>query len=313
MNIQQLKYCIAVADNQGFGSAAKELFVGQSTLSTMIAKLEGELGIQIFDRRYKPVEITREGADVIAQARIIINEVDNLQVLSQQLKGEMGGKIHIGVIPTVAPYLLPLFIGAASSRLSTTQILVSELTTDEIIKQLIDRNLDMGILSTPLHNDNLLETELYTEPFHLYDGSGLMKKSKVDPHTLDCNRLWLMDEGHCLRQQVATVCDLRNQQVAERNLEYKSGSIDTLMRFVRRHRGLTLLPHLAIHDLNHEDKTKLRKFKSPVPSRAIGIVTHRHFKKANVKTIIQEEIQKNIRPLLPRTSKDKVIVDPLIN
>jgi len=310
MNIQQLRYCKAVAEYKSFGRAAKELFVGQSTLSTMIARLEDELGIIIFDRRYKPIEISNEGKRVITQIRIILDEIDNLTEVTQLLKGELGGEIHIGIIPTVAPYLLPLFINAAASRLQNTQIIVSELTTEEITVKLINRTLDIGILSIPIHEDQIIETPLYTEPFYLFDGSNRMSRNKVDPLRLDCHRLWLMDEGHCLRAQVAAVCDLRNQQVGDRSIEYKSGSIDTLMRFVKQNRGLTLLPHLAIHDLSDDDKKMLRKFKDPVPSRAIGIVTHPHFKKDVTKTIMVEEILKNVTPLLPKKIKG-VIVDPI--
>ena len=311
MNIQQLKYVLSVADNKSFGKAAKELFVSQSTLSTMIGKFEDEIGIEIFDRRFKPIDISKEGIEIIDQIRIVLNELDNLGHVTKVLKGEGGGALKLGIIPTVAPYLLPIFINSAAARLPQIQFIVSELTTDEIISSLQSRSLDIGILSLPIYEDDILETTLYTEPFYLYDGSNKLPKSKVNPAELDYNRLWLMDEGHCMRTQVITVCDLRNKQEFKRHLEYKSGSIDTLMRFVRQNRGLTLLPHLATHDLNKEDQAKLRKFVDPSPSRAIGIATHRQFKKSKAKEIIIEEIQKNVKPLLPNKAAG-VRVDPVV-
>jgi len=284
----------------------------QSTLSTMIGKFEDEIGIQIFDRRYKPIDISKEGREVIEQIRVVLNELDNLNHVTKVLKGEEGGELKLGIIPTVAPYLLPLFVNSAAARMTKTQFIVSELTTAEIIGNLQNRSLDIGILSLPIYEDEIIETTLYTESFYLYDGENSLPKKKVNPLDLDSHRLWLMDEGHCMRTQVVTVCDLLNKQSFKRHLEYKSGSIDTLMRFVRQNRGLTLLPHLATHDLNEDDKKKLRKFEEPSPSRAIGIATHRHFKKNKAKEIIIEEIQKNVKPLLPRTSSG-VIIDPVIS
>jgi len=311
MNIQQLKYVLTVAENKSFGKAAKELFVSQSTLSTMIGKFEDEIGIEIFDRRYKPIDISKEGREVIDQIRIVLNELENLNHVTKVLKGEEGGALRLGIIPTVAPYLLPLFINSAASRMSRTKFVVSELTTAEIISNLQSRSLDIGILSLPIYEDEIIETTLYTEPFYLFDGANTLAKKKVNPLDLDTHRLWLMDEGHCMRTQVVTVCDLLNKQDLKRHLEYKSGSIDTLMRFVRQNRGLTLLPHLATHDLNKEDQKKLRKFIDPAPSRAIGIATHRHFKKKKAKQIIIEEIQDNVKSLLPKKANN-VVVDPVI-
>lgn len=307
MNIQQLRYCQAVANHQSFGRAAKELYVSQSTLSTMIARLEEEIGITIFDRRVKPVEVTLEGRAIIRQINVVIGEINNLEITARQLKGELGGKLSIGIIPTVAPYLLPYFINAASARMPGTQIAISEMTTNEVVQALKARSLDMGILSVPLSEEDLIEYRLYTEPFYLYDGSNKMPKSKIDPLTLDCHRLWLMDEGHCLRAQVATVCDLRKRQNGERALEYKSGSIDTLMRFVKQNRGLTLLPHLATLDMSQQEAKKLRKFKEPTPSRAIGIVTHRHFKKQTSLKIISDEIKESISPMIPKKKKESIV------
>ena len=177
MNLQQLKYIVTVAENKSFGKAAKELYVSQSTLSTMIAKFEEEMGIEIFDRRYKPIDISKEGIEIIEQIKVVLNEIENLHHVTKVLKGEEGGVIKLGIIPTVAPYLLPLFINSTASRIPKSQFVVSELTTSEIIKSLQNRSLDIGILSLPIYEDEIIETILYTSPSPRDKGESRMPSS----------------------------------------------------------------------------------------------------------------------------------------
>lgn len=311
MNIQQIEYVVAVADNGSFGKAATAQFIGQSTLSTMIARLEDEMGIKIFDRKYKPASITKEGEIFISQCRIILDEINNLGEVVNNITGASSGVIKIGVIPTVAPYLLPLFINKLTADKPDVQFIISEMTTHHIIEEIEQRKLDIGILSTPLDHPDLVEHHLFNEPFCLYDKSQKQSGISVDYKGLDCHRLWLMDEGHCLRHQVESICDLRNQSNLKRNLEYKSGSIDTLLRFVKKNKGLTLLPYLSTLGLSKSDKGHLATFKSPAPARSIGAVVHRNFSKRGLLDALKEQIVSVTTPLLKESVEDHWLVEPV--
>ena len=161
MNIQQFKYILAVAEHRHFELAAEKCFVTQSTLSTMISKFEDELGIQVFDRKKKPVGLTNEGELIIDQLKIILNNIDQLDELKHELKGEVKGKLTMAVIPTIAPFLLPLFLQDFANRFPDLVIEVRELTTKEILRQLKSRELDIGILSTPINDSEIKEVDLY--------------------------------------------------------------------------------------------------------------------------------------------------------
>ena len=165
MNIQQFEYVLALADSRHFETAADRCHITQSTLSTMISKLEEELGILIFDRKKKPLEITSEGALLITQIQIISKEIDNLDEIVKEIKGEIKGEISISVIPTIAPYLIPLFITQFAAKYPQLRIQVKEEQTAEIIRNLKQRTLDIGIVSIPIKDKDLLEFPLYNEPF----------------------------------------------------------------------------------------------------------------------------------------------------
>lgn len=303
MNLQQIEYIIALSELRNFGKAAEHCFVTQPTLSTMIARFEEEIGIRLFDRKTKPVTITREGEEVIRQLRIIAREVDNLQHVVSRLKGEeAGGVLKIGVIPTIAPYLLPRFLMDFVRRYPRQHFVFSELTTDAIIEALKKRELDVGIVSIPLDHPELEELPLYDEPFLLLDKAENGLEDFFALSEIDLNRLWLLEEGHCMRNQVEKICGLQEKQGTDRNLDYRSGAIDTLLKFVDRYQGITLLPWLATLDLPEEDRPHLKRFREPVPTRSVGLLVHRHFVKRRLLEVLQQEIQESISPLLPDTA-----------
>ncbi|NNF20707.1 MAG: LysR family transcriptional regulator, partial [Saprospiraceae bacterium] len=169
MNIKQLRYILSVDESRHFERAAEKCFISQSTLSTMIGKFEDEIDIKVFDRKSKPVRVTEEGKVIIDKIRKIIKEVEGLDNLVQELKGEMRGKITIGVIPTIAPYLLPRFVPSFANRFPGIHISIKEMTTENILRELLNRQLDIGIAAIPLENKNLVEIPLYNEPFVLYN------------------------------------------------------------------------------------------------------------------------------------------------
>ena len=308
MNIQQLKYVLAVDAHRHFAKAAEKCFVTQPTLSMMIRSLEDELGIKIFDRSRQPVVPTEAGEVVIAQAKIILREAGRMKEIIHELKGEIKGELKLGIIPTVAPYLLPLFLNSFLKKYPRLKIKISEFTTQQIIEKLRHHHLDAGILATPLNNEILNEQPLYYEQFVVYASSNekLMKKKYLIPGDIDTNHLWLLEEGHCLRTQILNLCELRKKGLETSNLEYEAGSIETLKKMVDMNNGITILPELALNELNAKDKKYIRHFKPPVPVREISIVTYRHFVKQRMVDILKEEICNSV-PQEMLTVKRKLV------
>jgi LysR family hydrogen peroxide-inducible transcriptional activator len=300
MNIQQMEYVIALAETRHFDSAAARCFVTQSTLSTMIAKFESELGITLFDRKQKPLGITSAGMPVIEHMRIILKEIQQLHEISKELKGEVKGELKMAVIPTIAPFLLPLFLQGFAQKFPLLKIRVRELTTAEIMRQLKSRDLDIGIVSTPLHDGELLEFKLYDEPFVFYDAAGKHAKT-VNADKLDMRNIVLLEEGHCMRAQVVQFCDVKRKPLGNRlNFEFKAGSIDSLLRFVKANKAATLLPYLATNDMPIRDLNRVSRFSGQEPYRSVGIVVHRHFVKKQVLELLQQEIVAVVSKVMPK-------------
>ncbi len=297
MNIQQLEYIVAVDIHRHFGKAAKACFVTQPTLSMMIQKLEDNLETKIFDRSKKPVIPTEVGLLIIAQARKILRETKELKELVQRQKGIIEGKMNLGIIPTIAPYLVPLFIRSFLNRYPGVRLKISELTTAQIVSGLKKGELDAGILVTPLQNPSIREHPLFYEPFWVYS-SHVYKKQYLLPSDIDPNQLWLLEEGHCLRSQILNLCELRKQ--ANNLLQYENGSIETFKRLVEKEKGITILPELSTLSLSKKQRKFLKAFKSPQPIREVSLVTHRDFIKKGLIQVLTEEILKNI----PENLKD---------
>lgn len=312
MNIQQFQYVLAVVDSKNFELAAESCFVTQSTLSTMIGRLEEEIGIKIFNRKTKPVSLTAEGKEIIKRLRIIDNEIGQLKGLVQELKGEMVGELRIGIIPTVAPYLLPLFLPEFAQRFPNVKVLVKEMPTAQITEALKNRSLDIGLLALPIVDPELLEEEIYVEPFLVYDHRTEGKlPSTVAVENLDYSKLWLLQESHCLSTQVNQICEKSNQSPdGEFNFEFESGSMDSLLRFTKANKGMTVLPYLASLDLSDEDRNRIVEFESPVPSRSIGILTNKYFVKKRLANELQSVIQEAVQKLIP-TLESSEILNPL--
>ena len=311
MNIQQFKYILAVAELKHFELAAEKCFVTQSTLSTMISKFEDELGIQLFDRKKKPVALTNEGERIVNQLKIILSGIDQLNELKHELKGEVKGKLTIAVIPTIAPFLLPLFLQDFANQFPDLTIEVRELTTKEIIRQLKSRELDVGILSTPINDSEITEVDLYEEPFVLYDRA-LKYADTIVPEMLDLSDLWLMEEGHCFRTQVLKLCDIQQKlKKTTLNFDFKAGSIDSLLRFVRSNHASTLLPYLATTDFDPIEKCYVKRFEQPEPSRKVGLVVHHYFVKHKILNLLKEHITNAVSDLLPEHHTVQLTIDPI--
>ncbi len=298
MNIQQFQYILAVAEYKHFEIAAEKCCITQSTLSTMISKFEDEIGFKIFDRKKKPVQLTNEGKIIVEQLTIIVNNIDQLKELTNEVKGEITGSLTLSVIPTIAPFLLPLFLQEFATKFPNLNIKVREETTSEIVRKLKSRELDIGILSVPLNDKEIDEIKLYDEPFLFFDAENTMNEH-ITVKNIKMKNICLMEEGHCMRTQVLQLCDYDDNQLGSKlNFEYKAGSIDSLLRFVKANKATTLLPHLATIDFSVNEKRHLGNFISPVPYRTVGLVVHRHFVKKKLLAVLKQDIIEKITPIL---------------
>ncbi len=292
-----------------FSGAAESSNVTQPTLSMMIRKLEDELGVKIFDRSRQPVVPTKIGEALISQARIVLQETLRMKELVTELKGEIKGELRLGIIPTVAPYLLPLFLTRFLKKFPLLRVKITELTTDQITVGLRQNSLDAGILATPLNNPMLQEKVLFYEEFVVYasmDEKVVKRKKYLLPGDIDPDHLWLLEEGHCLRNQVLNLCELRKKELETSNLEYVTGSIETLKKMVDMNKGVTILPELAIRELSAQERKKVRRFKPPVPVREISIVTYRHFVKQRIIEVISEEICSSVPANMQHSRRKQV-------
>ncbi|TDQ79867.1 hydrogen peroxide-inducible genes activator [Sphingobacterium yanglingense] len=309
MTLVQLEYVIAVDTYRSFVAAAEKCFVTQPTLSMQIQKLEESLGVKIFDRSRQPVIPTEVGKRIIKQARAVLTESKKITEILQEAKGELEGEFRIGVIPTVAPYLLPGVITSFLKKYPKVQLQVWEYTTERIIQELKAGTLDCGILSTPLLDNTILEMPLFYETFVAYvsEKSTLFDKKMLGYDDLSQEKLWLLNEGHCMRGQVLNICNYKHNQGANGTFEYNTGSVETLKRMVEINDGLTILPELSILGYNEDQLGHVRYFKAPEPVREISIVTtHNYVKKMAVK-VLKDEIL-TVVPERFKSNKKKDII-----
>ncbi len=292
-SLTQIEYVLAVHKHGHFAKAAAACYVTQPTLSMQIQKLEEELGAVIFDRSKKPILLTEVGKNIIDQLQIILNEakkVDGLIKIS--LHSSLKGELIIGVIPTIAPYLLPLLLPVIEKKYPELQLQIFELQTEEIIKSLNNDEIDVGLLALPLKISKIFEFPLYFEPFSVLckKNHEMAKFKKVEYSKLKFNDIWLLEEGHCLRHQVMDVCALAESKIKKRKFKFESGSLETLKNLVNSYGGYTLVPELAIDSIG--DNSSLIHFERPIPSRQIGLVYRReHYKNELIEALGASIIQ----------------------
>ena len=309
MTLVQLEYIIAVDTYRNFVTAAEKCFVTQPTLSMQIQKLEDNLGIKIFDRSRQPVVPTEIGQQVLVQARKILDESKQLTEIIKVFNNELSGELKVGVIPTVAPYLLPQIIPSFTKKYPGVQLMIWEYTTEQIVKNLKTGLLDCGILATPLEESSLNEISLFYESFVVYlsPSSQLLKKKEITHKDIDFDELWLLNEGHCMRNQVLNICQRKKSSESNKQFEYNTGSVETLKRMVDLNSGITILPQLSLAELSEEQLSRVRNFAAPVPVREISIVTHRNFLKRGVIKALEKEILETVPEDMLKKGKKAVL------
>ncbi len=308
MTLVQLEYIVALHQLKHFRKAAAFCHITQPSLSMQVQKLEDELDVQIF-LRTTPITTTEAGLVIVTQAKKILAEAEMMKQLVQQEKNIIGGSLKIGIIPTLAPYLLPCFLQTFIKAYPQVRLSVQELTTEHIVKQLHNGTLDAGIMATPLNYLDLKEDFLFNEEFVAY----VSKKEKVFnkkyllPDDIDVHSMWLLEEGHCLRNQVMNLCKLQKDASIEKHFDYAAGSIETLKRFVDSSGGITLLPELATLDMNSARKNMLRYFKSPAPVREISMVTVKTYAKTRLVHILKQTIMETLPIELTSRNPSRVL------
>lgn len=310
--ITQLEYVIAVDRLKNFSRAAEECHVSQPSLSAQIQKIEDELNLIIFDRSKKPVLTTPQGEVVVKRAKNVLAELRKLiDVASADT--EPSGYFHVAIIPTVAPYLIPVFVEQFSKLFPKVNLKVSEQKTDDIIKNIYDDKIDAGILVTPLYNDKIVEKHLYYEDFYVFASGGhkLLKNESIKDSDLDPESIWLLEEGHCLRDQVVKICAYSGRHNVLDNVNFASGSLETIINMVRKGRGYTLLPALALGSLTESERNNsVKKFSPPTPTREVSVVHSKNFLKQNmIQGLIQSITETLPENLTSDENKKKKVID----
>ncbi|MEO6963165.1 MAG: LysR substrate-binding domain-containing protein [Puia sp.] len=309
MTFTQLEYILAIDAHRHFAQAAEACFVTQPTLSMQVQKLEKTLGVKIFDRKHSPVVPTEGGKEILKQARKVLQEKDRIREIISHRKGLLEGELRIGIIPTLAPYLLPLFVQSFTRKYPRVKLVVFEKTTEALVQWLGNASLDVGILVTPLNEKGIREEVLFYEELLAYvsENNGLYRKTYVLAKDIDPNKLWLLEEGHCFRSQMIHLCELFKATRQGSHFDYEAGSFETLRRMVEMNDGITVLPELATLDFSKRQQGLIRHFRKPAPMREVSLVVTRDFVKERLVRILKEEILTCIPDKIKRNKDTHVV------
>lgn len=279
ISLTQMEYVLSVAKWGHFAKAAEACSVTQPTLSMQIQKLEEDLDVVIFDRGKKPILATDIGKKLIQQMQSILQEARRIEGLVETHEANQAeGKLTLGVIPTISPYLLPRLLPVLEKTYPRLHLKIQELQTEVILESLEHDEIDVGLLAIPVRDSKMHEFALYFEPLSLLCPSDheYAQKKKMKAHTLKTEDLWLLEEGHCFRDQVLDICSTKKNKPV-RTYDFESGNLETLKNLVSLYGGYTLVPQLATDHLR--PSTVLIPFERPIPARQIGLAFRReHYK-----------------------------------
>ena len=296
MTLQQLEYILAVNQFRHFAKAAEYCRVTQPTLSAMIQKLEEELDTRIFDRSQQPVYPTPVGILIIEQAQKILVQANRIKNIIEEEKHSLTGTFKLGILPTVAPYLLPRFFPQLMKKYPDLDIRVVEMKTNDIKKALQTGEIDAGIVASLAGMEELQQTPLFYEQFFVYVSRKdiLFNSEVIRTSDLNGEQLWLLDEGHCFRDQLVRFCQMKSARASQ--LAYHLGSMETFMRMVESGKGVTFIPELAVLQLGDIQKELVRPFAIPCPTRQIVMLTNKNF----IRHTLLEALTKEIKSSIPK-------------
>ena len=283
MNIQQLEYIAALDKFRHFAKAADYCNVSQPTLSTMILKLEEELGAKLFDRSRQPIEPTSIGALVVSQAKQILYDLNSITRIIEEEQQSLTGRLNIAVLPTIAPYLLPRVFPIWKKELAGLEIHVSEMQTSRCLASLLSGEIDMAIIASKAETEGLEDDLLYYEEFLGYVSrcEPLFEQDVIRTTEVDAHRLWLLDEGHCFRDQLVRFCQMKG--LHERQTAYSGGSMEAFMRLVESGQGITFIPQLTVEQLSPSQKELVRPFGMPRPVREVRFAVRQDYSRRKLR------------------------------
>lgn len=311
MTITQLEYVVAVATYKSFVAAAEKCFVTQPTLSMQIQKLEDELNVKIFDRNKHPIAVTDMGTMIVQQAQTALAECERIHELINVQQKTISGTFRFAAIPTVAPYVLPMLLENYSKAYPAMKLQVKEMETNQIVIALRNNEIDAALLSTPLEEAGIREYPLFYEPFVGYfsEGEPALKKRLIEPSDISLERIWLLNEGHCMRNQIINLCSEHIQKLqAERPYKYESSNVETLRKMVEKNGGMSILPELATLEFNDDQIEHIRYFEAPEPVREISIVTSNYFVKESVLQSLMDEVLKLVPEKMRVQKKNRKVL-----
>lgn len=294
MTLQQLEYILAVNQSRHFAKAAEYCRVTQPTLSAMIQKLEEELDTRIFDRSQQPVCPTPVGIHIIEQAQNILVQANRIKNIIEEEKHSLTGTFKLGILPTVAPYLLPRFFPQLMKKYPDLDIRVVEMKTNDIKKALQTGEIDAGIVASLAGMEELQQTPLFYEQFFAYVSreDALFNNEVIRTSDLNGEQLWLLDEGHCFRDQLVRFCQMKSARASQ--LAYHLGSMETFMRMVESGKGVTFIPELAVLQLGDAQKELVRSFAIPCPTRQVVLLTNKNFIRHTLLEVLVKEIKLSV-------------------
>lgn len=310
VSLVQLEYVLALSTYGSFVAAAQHCHVTQPTLSMQLKKLEEELGVLLFDRSKQPLMPTFVGTKVVEQARAALHEVNKIAEIISEAKGVIKGELHIGIIPTLSPYLLPLFIGEFSRKYPGVQLYIQDLQTEDILSRIKKDQLDVGILVTPTKDAAVQEKPLFYEEFYAYLHArlaGLWPQNSIEIEELLKERLWVLEEGNCFRNQTFNLCSLNQLSYKDLYFRYESGNLHTLVKMVDHEGGATLLPQLAANDLPEKRKEQLRFIGRTHPVREVSLVYSRRYAKIGLIQKLEEEILRHLPQEVMSNSPENIV------
>ena len=294
MTLQQMEYIVAVYRVRHFAKAAEMCGVTQPTLSAMIQKLEKELGVKIFERSSQQVTPTAIGKLVVEQAWKVISRANKIKDIIAEKEHSLSGTFKIGILPTIAPYLLPRFFTKLEKQNPDIDFHIIEMKTAEIKKALTRGEIDAAIAVRLDELEIYEQTSIYYEQFIAYVAKNdpLFSHENIKTSDLSNEFLWLLDEGHCFRDQLVKFCNLKS--ATESKSKYSLGSIETFMRMVESGQGVTFIPELAISQLSESQKELVRPFAIPIPVRDVVLLTTKNFVRHSIANLIIDSIKKNV-------------------
>lgn len=309
ITLTQLEYIVAIDEYRHFATAADKCFVTQPTLSMQVKKLEDDLGVVIFDRSHQPVVPTDVGAKLIVQARMALSSTKRIEEIIREERLEVEGTLRIGIIPTLAPYLLPIFIGHYIRKYPAVKVAVEELVSEEMIRRLKHDLVDVGLFVTPYRDEKIVECPVFYEEMMVYAHPDhlLLKQPEIGLKDIATSEIWMLGEGHCFRNQVVNLCEMSGIQHNSLPFDFESNSLETLMKIVDVEGGFTLIPELAIQYIPENKKCQVRCLSGEKPLREISVIYSRYYAKQRLISLLCEEIKSVVPPHMLKRERGSVV------